>query len=131
MYGLKMFKIWGEMSEQVSVETSWYHGLTCLRDELSVSLSQSPRESSRSESELVSLKYCFTSAGLLSSFPDFSATSRVFVNVYWFTTYADIFFALFLLLHLSRSALVCDISLVLNCFLSCNIPYHSTMLELW
>ena len=84
MYGLKMFKIWCEMSEQVRVETSWYNGLTCLRDEMSVSLSQSPRESSRSESVWVSLKYCFTSAWLLTSFPDFSAPSRVFVNVYWF-----------------------------------------------
>jgi len=90
MYGLKMFKIWVEMSEQVIVETSWYHGLTRLRDEMSVSLSQSPRESSRSESEWVSLKYYFTSAWLLSSFPDFSAPSRVFENVYLFTTYAGL-----------------------------------------
>ena len=86
-----------------------------------VSLSQSPMESSRSESVWVSLKYCFTSAWLLSSFPDFSAPSRVFVNVYWFTTYAGLFFVFFLLLHLSRSALVCDKGLVLNYFLSCTI----------
>ena len=30
-----MFKINGEMSEQVRVETSWYHGLKCLGDEMS------------------------------------------------------------------------------------------------
>ena len=98
---------------------------------MSVSLSQSLRESSRSESECVSLKCLFTSAWLLSSFPDFSTPSRVFVNVYWFTTYAGLFFVFFILLHLSRSALVCDTSLVLNFFLSCTIPYLSTMLELW
>jgi len=63
----------------------------------SVSLSQPPRESSRSESEWVSLKYIFTSEWLLLSFPD----CRVFVNVYWFTTYAGLFFVFFLLLHLS------------------------------
>jgi len=96
-----------------------------------VSLSQCPRDSSRSESEWIFLKYCFTSAWLLSSFPDFSVPSRVLVNVYWFTTYAGIFFVFFLLLHLSRSALVCDISIVLNCFLSCTFPYLSTMLERW
>ena len=42
----------------------------------------SPRRSHRTESEQVSLKYCFFSAWLLSSFPDFYLPSRLFVNVY-------------------------------------------------
>ena len=36
MYGLKMFKTWVEMSEQVRVETSWYYGLKSHRVEVSL-----------------------------------------------------------------------------------------------
>ena len=90
-----------------------------------------PRGSPRSESEWVYLKYCYASAWLLSNFPDFSTRSRLFVNVYWFTTYAGIFFVFFLRLCLSRAALVCNLSLVLKCSVSCTIPLLSTMLELW
>ena len=98
---------WVDMSSGWNVCKPFTVSQMCLREEMF------PRGSSRSKSECVSLKYCFTSAWLLSSFPDFSAPTRVFVNVYWFTTYAGLFFAFFHLLHLSRSALVCYISLVL------------------
>jgi len=30
-----MFKTWVEMSEQVRIETSWYHGLKCRGIEVS------------------------------------------------------------------------------------------------